>query len=358
MSGDQLYADEVAAPLVPRISRIAADLVGIDETSVFGALPKIGGRQGPSESFGFTSLDSANHVWTFGEYLASYLLYWSDVLWPAAVPRWADVDPANDLDPASDLDEDRWNQDAGRLERFRAGLPQARRVLASVPSLMMFDDHDVTDDWNLDLPWAQRVYAGERGGRVVFNGLLACALCQHWGNVPDRFAAAGTPESQLLGAATFTGASPDNATTRALLGAPVAAPADPPSVLRDLSSPGSLRYDLHLGPADGYPARVIMLDERTAREFVRVDEPAARISLDALAIQLPPPTDVARHDHPRDALAGVRLPPGRGRHPTCGQPVPRRRGVRRLRLVVRGDRQPPGPPRSPCRLRTGRRVVG
>ena len=126
MSGDQLYADEVAAPLVPRIGRIAADLVGIDETSVFGALPRIGGRQGPSDSFGFTSLDSADHIWTFGEYLASYLLYWSDVLWPATIPSWADVDPANDLDPASDLGEDRWNQDAGRLERFRAGWPRAR----------------------------------------------------------------------------------------------------------------------------------------------------------------------------------------------------------------------------------------
>ena len=292
MSGDQLYADEVAAPLVPRIGRIAADLIGIDETSVFGALPRIGGRQGPSDSFGFTSLDSANHIWTFGEYLASYLLYWSDVLWPTTIPRWADVDPANDLDPASDLGEDRWNQDAGRLERFRAGLPRARKVLASVPSLMTFDDHDVTDDWNLDHPWARNVYAGERGGRVVLNGLLTYALCQHWGNVPERFAS-GTLEAQLLGAATFTGSSPDTPTTRALLGAPGAAPADPPSALRDLSTPGSLRYDLHLGPAEGYPVRVIVLDERTAREFVRVDEPAARISLSALALQLPPPTDAA-----------------------------------------------------------------
>lgn len=293
MSGDQIYADEMPPPLAPRVARIATDLVGIDETMVFGVLPKIGGRQGPTNGFGLSSSIASDHVWTFGEFLAAYLLYWSDILWPAAVPAWSDVDPAVDLDPTSDLDEEGWNELAARVERFKGGLERVRKVLATVPSLMILDDHEVTDDWNLDYPWAQAAYADARGRRIVANGLLAYVLCQHWGNVPARFATAGSPEAQVLAAAAFTGASPDTAGLRTLIGAPSAAPPNPPSVLRDLAAANTVRYDVHLGPAEGYPVRVVLLDERTAREFLRVDHPAARISVAALAVELPPPTDTA-----------------------------------------------------------------
>jgi hypothetical protein len=293
MSGDQLYADEVPAPLAPRIRRIAADLVGIDETAAFGALPKIAGRQQPTNAFGFTSSAASDHLWTLGEFLAAYLLYWSDVLWPATLPAWADVDPANDLDPDAGLDEDGWNELVDQSERFRLSLPRARRVLATVPSLMILDDHEVTDDWNLDYPWVQAVYGDPRGARVVANGVLAYALCQHWGNAPDRFAAPGSPEARVLAAAVFTGASPDTPVLRALLGIPGAPPPVPPSVLRDLAQTDSVRYDLHFDQTDGFPLRVILLDERTAREFVRRDRPAARASIDALALMLPtPPAEV------------------------------------------------------------------
>ena len=39
MSGDQIYADEVGHPLMPRILRVAEDLIGIDEADVFGPPP-------------------------------------------------------------------------------------------------------------------------------------------------------------------------------------------------------------------------------------------------------------------------------------------------------------------------------
>ena len=296
LSGDQLYADEVPGPLAPRVRRIADDLVGIDETDVLGPLPRVTGRQQPSEAFGLTSSAAANHLWTFGEYLAGYLLYWSDALWPAALPAWADVTPASDLPPGLTPDEfadaeAAWTEQLAAVQRFRAGLPDVRRVLATVPSLMVLDDHEVTDDWNLDHPWAAAVYANPAGRRVVTNGVLAYALCQHWGNAPEKFATAGAPEAQLLGAATHTGASPDSAATRALLGVPDGAPPAPPSVLRDPLDAGALRYDVQLGPADGWPVRVVGLDERTVREFARVDRPAARIALAALAQVLPGPAD-------------------------------------------------------------------
>jgi hypothetical protein len=290
LTGDQIYADEVPAPLAPRIHRVATDLVGIDETVTFGPFPRIGGRQDPTNGFGFTSEAATDHLWGLGEFLATYLLYWSEVLWPAQVPRWADLDPANDLDPAAQLDQPAWDDLADALQRFAGTVGKVRRLLANVPTLMILDDHEVTDDWNLDYPWASAVYASPQGSRIVANGVLAYVLCQHWGNAPDRFAAAGSAEAAILAAAAFSaGASPDTAALRGLLGVPAAPPPPPPSVLRDLSAPGAMRYDVRLGPADGYPFRLILLDERTVREFHRVDQPAGRVSLAALALMLPTP---------------------------------------------------------------------
>ena len=288
LSGDQIYADEVAAPIAPRVRRIAADLVGIDESATFGPLPALAGRQAPGEAFGLSSSAMADHLWGIGEYYAQYLLAWSDLLWPAALPTWAEAQP--DLDAASGLDEASWNDLRDACGLFRATLPKVRRLLATVPSLMILDDHEVTDDWNLDHDWATAVYGSARASRIVANGLLAYVLFQHWGNVPERFATGGTTEAAILAGATFAaGATPDTAAMRGLLGVPGGVPQAPPTALRDLSAAGAMRYDVTLGAADGYPLRIVLLDERTVREFVRADAPAARISLAALALMLPTP---------------------------------------------------------------------
>lgn len=287
-SGDQIYADENPTPLAPRVRRVATDLVGIDEIATFGPLPPLGGRQAPGEAFGLTSSAAGDHLWGLGEFYAAYLLAWSDVLWPAALPSWADVQA--DLDPAAGFDEESWTELVETCTRFRAGLPKVRRVLATVPSLMILDDHEVTDDWNLDYAWAQAVYGNPQASRIIANGVLAYVLFQHWGNTPDQFAVGGSTEASILTAAIFNaGASPDTPGLRGLLGVPMAAPPAPPTALRNLAAAGAMRYDFALGAAEGYPIRIVLLDERTVREFTRVDRPAARISQAAIAQMLPTP---------------------------------------------------------------------
>ncbi len=59
--------------------------------------------------------------------------------------------------------------------------------MANVPTYMMFDDHEVTDDWFLDADWRNAVLATPLGKRVITNGLLAYFLCQGWGNDPAVF---------------------------------------------------------------------------------------------------------------------------------------------------------------------------
>ena len=48
---------------------------------------------------------------------------------------------------------------SGPCRSYHAGLPKVRRLLANVPTYMTFDDHEVTDDWNINGAW---VAAGQR----------------------------------------------------------------------------------------------------------------------------------------------------------------------------------------------------
>ena len=73
------------------------------------------------------------------------------------------------------------------LVAFEAGLGKVRRALANIPTYMMFDDHDVTDDWNLNPMWLDRVYHTSLGTTTVRNALVSYALFQDWGNDPLRY---------------------------------------------------------------------------------------------------------------------------------------------------------------------------
>ena len=75
---------------------------------------------------------------------------------------------------------------------------------------------------------------------------------------------------------------------------PAAISEPPPAVaLRDPSDPGSIAYTTTLDNTDGWPARIVLLDERTNRELTRPDDQAARISMASLEAQLPSPAATA-----------------------------------------------------------------
>jgi hypothetical protein len=74
-----------------------------------------------------------------------------------------------------------------RLTLFHDGLAKVRRVLANIPTYMMFDDHDFTDDWNLNPMWYDRVYGTDLGVTSARNALASYALFQDWGNDPIKY---------------------------------------------------------------------------------------------------------------------------------------------------------------------------
>jgi hypothetical protein len=313
LSGDQIYADEVPNPIVPRIRRVAADLVGIGETDVFTWLStaaarewKFEGRQDRGASdLKLTTEAGGNHLWTLGEYLACYCLQWSSALWPAMLPNWAEVDPFTDVAPPAQaggaplVDQALWDDQQMSVQDFRDALPDVQRALSNIPTLMIFDDHEVTDDWNLDYHWVEGVYGNAAGSRLITNALLAYLLCQHWGNKPDQFATAGTPEAQIVAAVTWDGTALHPAvrdtTVPSLLGVPSGAPAPPfPNKIRALTGmPAPIRYDYTFGAADGYPARLVVLDERSARGFTSQSDPVARLAADELDNVFAAPTAAA-----------------------------------------------------------------
>ena len=64
------------------------------------------------------------------------------------------------------------------------GVARVRRLLANIPSFMIFDDHEVTDDWNITPRWAKQTRANALGRAVIRNALAACTVFQSWGNDP------------------------------------------------------------------------------------------------------------------------------------------------------------------------------
>ena len=74
-----------------------------------------------------------------------------------------------------------------QVTKFYNGLAKVRRALANVATYMMFDDHEVTDDWYLNPMWRERAFASPLGTAILRNGLLAYAVFQDWGNSPSRY---------------------------------------------------------------------------------------------------------------------------------------------------------------------------
>ncbi|WKX74199.1 alkaline phosphatase D family protein [Streptomyces sp. XD-27] len=68
--------------------------------------------------------------------------------------------------------------------------PKVRWLLSTVPSCMIFDDHDVIDDWNTSTAWLDRMRATPWWRERILSGLMSYWVYQHLGNLsPAELAA-------------------------------------------------------------------------------------------------------------------------------------------------------------------------
>jgi hypothetical protein len=63
------------------------------------------------------------------------------------------------------------------------GDPVLRWLLSTVPSAMIFDDHDVHDDWNTSAAWVREMRAQPWWDERITSGLASYWLYQHLGNL-------------------------------------------------------------------------------------------------------------------------------------------------------------------------------
>lgn len=251
LTGDQIYADDLAACLLPQVNAIGRELVGFTETLPINNadipvdlenFPATRRRHLVREIARFSTTDGENHLLSYGEFVALHLLSWSPRLWrklatadeifvPSAkveanhlqdwetkfgsTAEWkkARVKPDKPDDPDAFQ-----NADVHRAEIFRAAVPRVARALANVATYMVFDDHEMTDDWYLSQSWRSQVLTAPFGRAVLRNGYAAYTVCQGWGNDPAAFThegAAPKPKNEeLLDAVVALGGGPLSTTTR------------------------------------------------------------------------------------------------------------------------------------------------
>jgi len=283
-----------------------------------------------------TSVDGTSHLLGFNEFCAMYLMVWCNACWPDKLPTeqdllhqllsfgWLGFIPGDlrtrllaepeknklielfrtgdfpaplmqsilgssvDLPEPFSADEkkDKLKERAEgaskslvTLKQLWEALPKIRRGLANVPTYMMFDDHDVTDDWYLNPMWRDRVLTNPLGKTIIRNALVAYALFQGWGNDPVKFESGDhkklLEESTKLFPPNEVG--PDETagnTIDTLLGFHLRDINEAPPVTWHYSVKGSR----HL---------LVALDNRTRRSFVSRIGPPGNLSEGALKDQIP-----------------------------------------------------------------------
>jgi hypothetical protein len=340
LTGDQIYADEVPAPLLAMLNDLGRTLVGGEqlpivtqqeplETASFEAdklhFPPRHRHNLVVNEGGMTTTAGGSHLLSFAEFCAMYVLVWNNEVWPDFPPfettqsdgstlrtfelpaDWttqvgatlanAITKRANgDVVVVGEYALESYQDDVARLTELKRTLPKVRRALANVPTYMIFDDHEITDDWFLNPTWRDRVLGAPLGNAVIRNGMLSYALFQGWGNDPVKFepvsgATEKQPHEQLLEQATKF--LPAGATT-----APNADAAHQVEILLGLNLRNTVdeltgAYAETNPPlkwhytVPGQKHDVIVLDCRTRRSFVSRVSPPGNIGLTAMAEQIP-----------------------------------------------------------------------
>lgn len=219
MSGDQVYVDDVAGPVLSAVRQVV-ELLGLAQESLPQAaighasqldshpcgyygraqlLPDVRANETLRERFFggsskpiFTTQNADNHLIALSEVLALYFLVWSPVLWERVdwqAPAAVRADPERLA---------RFQGELPVVQEFAAGLAPVRRALANLPVYMIFDDHDVTDDWNLSRSWEESAYGNAFSRRIIGNALIGYGLCQGWGNRPQALGQAMLEDTRAL----------------------------------------------------------------------------------------------------------------------------------------------------------------
>lgn len=215
LTGDQIYADDVSPLLLDYLGQLQAQLGLEDGLADLPAgkdmhrLSRLDDRHWLTRSpYGFSSSAKSSHLLTRSEYLSMYLFAFSGAgdQFGLAFASHHELTPRLARQPANTRDgrqapvqyvytETKHKEDHRNLSQFASlARTDIRRLLANTVTYMIFDDHEVTDDWNISKKNARQLAGTPIGRYVLTNALQAYFLCQHWGNEPSNL---GSEVSQL-----------------------------------------------------------------------------------------------------------------------------------------------------------------
>jgi len=125
--------------------------------------------------------------------------------------------------------------------------PQVRWLLSTIPSSMIFDDHEMIDDWNTSAAWRREVTGQEWWKHRISGGMVSYWVYQHLGNLSPQELAGNKTWQAIRGLGDETD--------------------DAEPILRQMAvaadaEPASIRWSFvrHWGNA-----RLIMIDSRAGR---------------------------------------------------------------------------------------------
>ncbi|HEX2742604.1 MAG TPA: alkaline phosphatase family protein, partial [Rubrobacter sp.] len=77
-------------------------------------------------------------------------------------------------------------EEYARIYRDAWGDPAIRWLLSTVPSAMIFDDHEVGDDWNISASWVEEMRCQPWWNDQIVGGYASYWIYQHLGNLPPE----------------------------------------------------------------------------------------------------------------------------------------------------------------------------
>lgn len=169
LTGDQIYADDVALPLLCALKEEAKMLTGWTEEIPHPT--EIGKTIIPdkieiedrsillTDEMGFTSRTKNNHLLSFGEIMAMYMACWGNL--EIILPRFDQIKKYNYLIYFVKLFRiltfqkiymlpEEYEKQRQNINNFLSVSKKVRRVFANITTYMIFNDHECTDYWNLN----------------------------------------------------------------------------------------------------------------------------------------------------------------------------------------------------------------
>ena len=130
-------------------------------------------------------------LWAYSRSLQRGLVKWPDALVLLGDQVYADELPPKTAafirgrrtDEGAPIDEVANFEEYTHLYRESWSNPEIRWLLSTVPSTMIFDDHEVHDDWNISDSWIEEMRAKPWWYERITSAFMAYFLYQHLGNL-------------------------------------------------------------------------------------------------------------------------------------------------------------------------------